>query len=199
MQSHVARDFEWQAAFLQKLTDIIQPYYWKAFCSLRPASLELDMNKAADIGSDMALVHDAFTASCRIRKAYYYLEGNPEWRKEITITTRRESGGPCEYPKLVSGCATWFAYGMVDNDDPSKGNIRVWHIVDLNGWRKYNSLYPNYHPEMPNKDAIGQRCFWKPWVVPDLAARMPGSVVASSLDIAISKESRSPNVLDSLF
>ena len=143
-------DLWWQAHWTRQLRGFIGPYI------LRAATFEEDCKEATDL---IVLRAEGFRIACRIRKpGQGYADKYP---REITFTSRRESGAPCEWDKMIVGeWADWFCYAHATTASPQEGGtLRPAFIIDLHQTRQY--FRDNPSPERPNKDPVGKRCWFR--------------------------------------
>ena len=158
-------DYGFQNLWLHKVRGIVGAQL------LHQAPLVEDLEHATDL---MVLRSGALRIACRLRRPGYA----HNYGEEITITSRRDSGAPCEFQKLMNGWGDWFFYGHTTCEDSEDGQIIPWYLIDLNLWREYERLHPQKR-EFPNRDAPGCRCWFKPYSVPAMEKIFPTIVVAS--------------------
>ena len=168
MTTTFRQSFGWQRAFIPQVRNIVGPEL------LEEAPMDEDQKRCTDL---MVFKMKDQRIASRLRTPGY---AKGDWYYEVTVTCRRETGGPCEYPKLKEGWGDLFFYGHTTNMSAAKGVITPWWLVRLDRWRQYDALHPNLPELGPNKDAEGRRCWFKAYDVRKLVAEYPDALHASS-------------------
>ena len=165
------RSFGWQRAWIPQVREIVGPIL------LEEAPLEEDQQRVTDL---IILKIRNQRIACRLRTPGY---AKNNWYYEITVTCRRETGGPCEYPKMRQGWGDLFFYGHTTAVSPAAGVITPWWLVRLDRWREYDRSHPDIPELGPNKDATGTRCWFKAYDIRRLVTEYPDALLAGSEDL----------------
>lgn len=150
MSTHFERNFAWQARWLPTVRGLLGSRL------LREATEIEDRYEATDL---VLAAKNGLRIGVRLRRPETIT--NPDWNYEVTVTSRREDGGRCEWDKMIGdGWADWFFYGIPTRSEPAPGErIRYWYIVDLGLARRW--MIENHGPEVGhNGDEPGRRCFF---------------------------------------
>lgn len=148
-------DFSWAQRWIPALRRFIGPYL------LRVGTLREDRHQATDL---IVLDAEGIRIACRVRRPGY---AKNAWAREITLTTRRESGASTEWDKMIlGGWSDWFCYAHASADSPAMGGVlSPAFLLDLAPIRPYLVASAMAVPERPNGDPLGQRCFFRAFSV----------------------------------
>lgn len=145
--------FKWTQRFIPKIKEILAPRV------IRVSNDKEDRTEATDL---LTLRADGLRIACRVRRPGY--SDHPQFRQEVTITFRRETGSACEYDKMIKGgWGDWFFYAHAPDLVPrvliDLARARPL-IIDLvkRGVIKESAK--------PNKDRLGRRCWFLPIPIP---------------------------------
>lgn len=144
-------DFRWAQRWIPALKRFIGPHL------LRPGTLEEDRLQGTDL---IVLTAHRARIACRVRRPGYAVNG---WEREITLTVWRESGAPCEFDKIVSGgWGDFFCYAHATRELPGAGGVlQPIVMLDLALLRPFLLAYTPIVEAQPNKDPVGERCFFR--------------------------------------
>jgi len=153
--------FKWAQTWIPKIAPILGRY------AFRESTFEEDTKEATDL---IVLRAEGLRVACRVRKPGYV----EKYAGEITITTRRETGSPCEWDKLDR--ADWLFYAHATKENITDEGARLWPytIIDVKKALPKLRELKNRLPEQPNRDALGKRCFFTAFRV---AALDPGCFI----------------------
>ena len=162
-------DLWWQAQWTVQVRQFIGPYI------LRAATFEEDATQATDL---IVVRADGLRVACRIRKPDSgYAE---KYGHEITFTSRRESGAPCEWDKMILGnWGDWFFYAHATTLTPREGGrLCPAVLLDLHATRQYFRDTP-VAERGPNKNPIGMRCWFFAYDIDEVSRRCgPDAIIA---------------------
>src|SRR3989304_10383991 len=120
MHPQLQRELSWSKLWIPELRRLIGPHV------LRPGNFREDALEGTDL---IVLTADRLRIACRVR----HPGKSRFWGDQVTFTDLRESGAPCEADKgLRGGWGGLFFYGHATEDDPARGEIDPWFLLDLN-------------------------------------------------------------------
>ncbi len=165
-QTEFITEYEWSRRWIPTLCRLIGPHI------LREATLAEDQRESTDL---TILKANGLRIACRVRRPGYAAK----WPHDFTITSRRESGAPCEWVKMIEqNWGDWFFYGHARGNEAESG-IQPWYLINLDRVRPWIRM--NLGKEQRNLDAPGRGCWFRSFDVRLMARDIPYVLIDSRL------------------